>query len=891
MKKTFLLLLLLCTLTMSFKTTAQLTVTLTTATTDSASISQGSTYNVVYAAKMKVTGNNVTVNKIDFKIKGTHDANDLTYAYIYFNAAAPVISGASYLGYTSATYASSNVYSVNISKAMTTGSEGYFIIAVSLNNTASDNKTVLINGKTDPLVFGYSTTPVLQNNQANKAGVLTIQAADITLTSANVTAKNIAQGSTYNVVYAAKMKAATMPVTVNNIKFKVKGTHDANDLTYAYIYYNASAPVISGASYLGYTAATFGPNNSYSVNISKAMAKNEQGFFIIAVSLSNTATDSNTVFINGTTDPLVFGYTTAPNITNSQANTAHALTIIASKITLTSASIAAANINQGSTYNVVYAAKMKATAMPVTVNNIKFKVKGTHDANDLTYAYIYYNVSAPVISGASYLGYAAATFGPNNSYSVNISKAMAKNEQGFFIIAVSLSNTATDNNTVAINGATDPLIFSYTTAPKVTNNQSNNAKTLTIQAPDINLTSASITASNINQGSTYNVVYAAKMKVTTMPAVVNKINFTLSGNHDANDLTYVYLYYNAAAPVISGASYLGYASATFAAPHDYSVNISKSMDAGSEGYFIIAVSVSNTANDNRTIIINGLTDPLEFGYTTAPNVTNNQTNKAGKKTIQAADITLTTPSIAAGNIAQGSTYNVVYATKMNVTTMPVTVNNMQFTLSGNHDANDLTYVYLYYNASAPVISGASYLGYTAATYAAPHNYSVNISKAMAVGDQGYFIIAVSVNASATVGKTIKVNGATDPVIFGYATNPNTTNNQANNAGAKTIAASFAPVKDNEANNAITVNYEVNKVFPNPASSAFSFSITGKQKENITVQLTNRSGNIVFTKRIEINNTGSSHSINVSAFPNGVYYFSLINNEGVFISQQQINVQH
>jgi hypothetical protein len=216
---------------------------------------------------------------------------------------------------------------------------------------------------------------------------------------------------------------------------------------------------------------------------------------------------------------------------------------------------------------------------------------------------------------------------------------------------------------------------------------------------------------------------------------------------------------------------------------------------------------------------------------------------------------------------------------------------MQFTLSGNHDANDLTYVYLYYNASAPVISGASYLGYTAATYAAPHNYSVNISKAMAVGDQGYFIIAVSVNASATVGKTIKVNGATDPVIFGYATNPNTTNNQANNAGAKTIAASFAPVKDNEANNAITVNYEVNKVFPNPASSAFNFSITGKQKENITVQLTNRSGNIVFTKRIEINNTGSSHSINVSAFPNGVYYFSLINNEGVFISQQQINVQH
>jgi hypothetical protein len=77
--------------------------------------------------------------------------------------------------------------------------------------------------------------------------------------------------------------------------------------------------------------------------------------------------------------------------------------------------------------------------------------------------------------------------------------------------------------------------------------------------------------------------------------------------------------------------------------------------------------------------------------------------------------------------------------KMKVITEPVSINNIQFTLSGNHDANDLTSVYVYYNATEPVISGASYLGYAAATYAAPHDYSIGISKAMAVNEAGYLL--------------------------------------------------------------------------------------------------------------------------------------------------------
>ncbi|MEP6465958.1 MAG: hypothetical protein ABJB05_06615, partial [Parafilimonas sp.] len=313
----------------------------------------------------------------------------------------------------------------------------------------------------------------------------------------------------------------------------------------------------------------------------------------------------------------------------------------APKVTLTTTTIAAANINQGATYNVVYAVNMKVTVSAVTINKIDFTLSGTHDNSDLTYAYIYYNATSPVISGATYLGYAAATYSGPHSYSVNISKAMAVGDEGYFIIAVSLTNSATDNHTIFINGATTPVVFGYSVSTTVTNSQSNKAKAQTIQAADITLTSATVAAADINQGTTYDVVYAAKMKVLTEPTTVNNIQFTLSGNHDNNDLTYAYIYYNATSPVISGATYLGYAVATYAAPHTYSVSVSKAMAVGDQGYYIVAVNVSNTATDNHTVLINGATNPMVFGFTTAPNITNSQTNKAKAQTIQAADITLT----------------------------------------------------------------------------------------------------------------------------------------------------------------------------------------------------------------------------------------------------------
>ncbi len=90
---------------------------------------------------------------------------------------------------------------------------------------------------------------------------------------------------------------------------------------------------------------------------------------------------------------------------------------------------------------------------------------------------------------------------------------------------------------------------------------------------------------------------------------------------------------------------------------------SQTSAAGASGYFIIAVNVNSSATTGNTVKVNGLSNPVSFGYTTAPTITNNQTDIAGTQTILAAGVTLTTFPLAAANITQGTNDNIVYSVK------------------------------------------------------------------------------------------------------------------------------------------------------------------------------------------------------------------------------------
>ena len=683
--------------------------------------------------------------------------------------------------------------------------------------------------------------------------------ATAVLSTANYSAGTVYQNTSSNLLYACKMVVSGSNATVNNIQFTLSGTHTSTELTTVSVYFNLN-PDLTGASYLGNSVANFSAPKTYSININRTVNAGSSGYFIITFNVRDTAKDNKTIQINGATNPVTFGFTTATSVTNNQTNAAGIQTIQAADITLSSATIVADTLFQNSTSNIISATRMKVSTSSAIVNKVTFTLSGSHDANDLTGAYVYYNPTQVSISGAAYLGYLIPNVNATATYSLNVYRQMNIKDSGYYIISVNVRDTASDNKTVRIIAGTNPVVFGFTTKPNVTNNQTSAAGLQTIQAADITLSSATIVADTLFQNSTSNIISATRMKVSTSSAIVNKVTFTLSGSHDANDLTAATVYYNPTQVSLSGAYYLGYVVPNVNGPATYSVNVYRPMNIKDSGYYIITVNVRDTASDNKTVRVIAGTNPVVFGFTTKPNVTNNQTSAAGSQTIQAADITLTSNTVAAGNIARGSTNNIVYILKAVVSTSNVIANNIQFTLSGTHDADDLSYANVYSNSS-PTLTGASYLGYATTNFAGPKQYSVNIYSSLTAGTTRYFMIVVNVTAAATIGNTVKINGATDPVVLKYTTAPNITNSQTNAAGVKTININTPP-SFNTNNNSDGQTVSIVAAYPNPVINELHIKTT----ENLTIFVTNREGLILSEKQINRNGI-----IDMSNYKPGIYF--------------------
>ena len=804
-----------------FQTIQAAAITLTTISSPAATVTQGSTNNIIYITKADVTVQPVTMNRIQFTISGTMDNDDLTANSInvYFNPTAPTLAGAGLIEVNaSGTFAAPHAYdlSFNLSGTQTiaAGNSGYFIITATVSNTATNGNTIKVDGAANPVTFSYTTAPTITNSQTNVAGVQTIQAPAITLTTISSPAATVTQGSTNNIVYIIKADVTAQPVTMNRIQFTLTGTMDNDDLTANSInvVYNPTAPTLAGSSLMEVGASgTFAAPHSYDLFFNQSgaqtIAAGASGYFIITVNVSSTATNGNTIKVDGAANPVTFSYTTAPTVTNNQTNVAGVQTIQAPAITLTTISSPAATVIQGSTNNIVYIIKADVTAQPVTMNRIQFTLSGTMDNDDLTANSINvsYNPTAPTLAGSSLMEVGASgTFAAPHAYDLFFNQSgaqtIAAGASGYFIITVNVSSTATNGNTIKVDGAANPVTFSYTTAPTVTNNQTNVAGVQTIQAPAITFTTGVVPATNIAQGSTNNIVYIIKADVTAQPVTMNRIQFTLSGTMDNDDLTAnsINVSYNPTAPTLAGSSLMEVgASGTFAAPHAYDLFFNQSgaqtIAAGASGYFIITVNVSSTATSGNTLKIDGAANPVTFSYTTAPTITNNQTDIAGLQTIRAVGITLSTPTLAPAPIFQGSNNNIIYVVKADVTTLPVTISRIQFTITGTMDNDDLTNngINVYFNPSSASLSGATLMVVgSSGAFAAPHAYDLFFNSSggqtIAAGASGYFIITVNVDPSATVSNTVKVNGASNPVTFTYATGPTITDNQADAAGVRTI---------------------------------------------------------------------------------------------------------
>jgi hypothetical protein len=141
------------------------------------------------------------------------------------------------------------------------------------------------------------------------------------------------------------------------------------------------------------------------------------------------------------------------------------------------------------------------------------------------------------------------------------------------------------------------------------------------------------------------------------------------------------------------------------------------------------------------------------------------------KSFATGSLTISTVALAAVNINQGSTYNIIYIAKLDVGTDPFTVSSVQFNLTGTYDGDDFTSLNVFANTTAPTIAGSVNLGSVNGNADGPHVFTVNTSYTITAGSSVYFIITANIQPAAALNNTLGINGATDPVILLSAYSP------------------------------------------------------------------------------------------------------------------------
>ena len=414
--------------------------------------------------------------------------------------------------------------------------------------------------------------------------------------------------------------------------------------------------------------------------------------------------------------------------------------------------VAAGNITQGTTNNVIGAFALTATAYGNdTLTGMTVATTGTYNATDLTNIKLWYQSSSTFNAGTATLLSTITSPNPTASpftFPSFTSQVLANGTIAYFFITTDLA-CATIANTVQISIPTSsnytfsqiPSAFSGTAS-------ANGLQTIAASTP-VNVTSPAASPAS----TTASLSWAAPTGCYTGVMIVVSPAANTGGTPTGNGSAYT--------------ANLAYTSGT-AFGNGYVVYKGTSSPQTVTGLTAGATYYAKFFTWNGTVWTAG----TEISFTT-----------------QNIAISSSNPSVAAASITQGTTNNVIGAFTLTPTGYSNTLTGMTLATTGTYLATDLTNIKLWYQTTSTFSSGSATLLSTITSPAAAgtQTFPSFTSQLLTSGATGYFFITTDL-ACGTIGKTIKTTAPTSS-NFTFSTTPLSFTGTAFSSGTQTIAAS------------------------------------------------------------------------------------------------------
>lgn len=616
-------------------------------------------------------------------------------------------------------------------------------------------------------------------------GTKKVLAPTVTLSTEVIAPTNILPSGS-GVVYIVKV-VSTEAFVLNNISFKTSGTYTASDLLGVLLYKGTTNDFSAAGSSVA-TGSSVGGTFNFNVNTLNIVA-NTPTYFFVRVFTSSTAIVGRTIKVNGAESPnpvILTSTASTLTIVNNQTDIAGPLTVSSPTVILSTVAIPAFNAANGSTGQIVYNTTVQnqySTSFGAT--QVKIKFAGTFLAGDIS------GVSVTLNNSFGTTSIATPTLTNGNILTINVSSfTLNSNSNTSLTIGVNIATAAIAGRTVKINGADNPIAFTFSSPPTIINNQTDIAGPLTIATPEITLTTEPIASSNITP-NTFGTIYVLKV-FSTSGLVLRGINIPIQGTFTNADINLWNVFIASSPTDISGTSLGG--------PYTFTGGVLSNSPSGlgfynlpanTTQYIILRPKFNTTAVIGNTLKVNGATNPATIISNVTPVITNNQSDLAGTQTIQGPIVAITTEPKVSATVLPNSTTE-IYNFKA-ISDKTTKIDQISFKIGGTFTAGKIEAIYVYENTTN-TISGSPILTlstltktngdiFTFALGASYGFFAANIAK--------YYKFVAKMSPTLPDGYDVKVNGTTNILAFTVGTTyPPTTfiDSQTDIFGTQTVLA-------------------------------------------------------------------------------------------------------
>ncbi|MFZ1704022.1 MAG: MopE-related protein [Saprospiraceae bacterium] len=144
--------------------------------------------------------------------------------------------------------------------------------------------------------------------------------ADVSFTTMTVSGGNHYQGTLNIVTYMIRMDVSGAPVTMTNLSMATSGTYDADDISLFRLHRHTS-PSLTGTTLITSDGTATGTGETVSFPLNQIFNPGTY-YLLVTFTLTNNATDGNSIHMDGGTHAATYSFVTAPNVTDTQSDLA-----------------------------------------------------------------------------------------------------------------------------------------------------------------------------------------------------------------------------------------------------------------------------------------------------------------------------------------------------------------------------------------------------------------------------------------------------------------------------------------------------------------------------------------------------------------------------------------